>query len=304
MKRGHITLLIVAAGLVVGLGLAAEPVHAHGMPVSFMEWGSFPADAARCQRAISRAAAICVKDAVAARTACVRAQLAGETCDAEATTTQVTAIRQRAAAAVEAFCSHSQLLNLRYVDMSDAQTDVISICRDLDTASISAVFGPALIGGSVAEVNDDTAACLSTTSTGAAKLARLAIRARQRALDRIASGNLSMEDKQALVDAAEQRIARARTMTAARINATCSSSYFTALYNRDVETFLDGIGKHADCLSGSVYVQDAVLCPAPMCGNGMQESGEECDDGNSFEGDACGRIAARRTATSSLRPTT
>jgi cysteine-rich repeat protein len=50
---------------------------------------------------------------------------------------------------------------------------------------------------------------------------------------------------------------------------------------------LERVAQRADCLADAVYVQNAVTCPAPTCGNGMQEPGEECDDGNSFEGDGC-----------------
>lgn len=40
-------------------------------------------------------------------------------------------------------------------------------------------------------------------------------------------------------------------------------------------------------LAGGLYVQDALRCPAARCGNGMEERGEECDDGNAIETDAC-----------------
>ena len=36
-----------------------------------------------------------------------------------------------------------------------------------------------------------------------------------------------------------------------------------------------------------MYVQNAVLCPAGECGDGMQTGSEECDDGNTYDGDAC-----------------
>ena len=53
------------------------------------------------------------------------------------------------------------------------------------------------------------------------------------------------------------------------------------------DDFLGRIAAQAGCMVGFVYVQDAVTCPAPVCGNGMQERGEECDDGNDYDGDGC-----------------
>jgi cysteine-rich repeat protein len=43
----------------------------------------------------------------------------------------------------------------------------------------------------------------------------------------------------------------------------------------------------ADCIGAQFYVQDAVLCPAAVCGNAIIEPGESCDDGNTVDGDGC-----------------
>jgi cysteine-rich repeat protein len=62
---------------------------------------------------------------------------------------------------------------------------------------------------------------------------------------------------------------------------------FTALYGRSPRTFVTDIGARADCIGGLLYIQDAILCPAPVCGNGIIEMPETCDDGNTDNGDAC-----------------
>ena len=62
---------------------------------------------------------------------------------------------------------------------------------------------------------------------------------------------------------------------------------FNGIYGRELTVFLEDISNQADCLSEYVYIQDTVVCPAPQCGNGVEEPDEECDDGNDFEGDGC-----------------
>ena len=67
----------------------------------------------------------------------------------------------------------------------------------------------------------------------------------------------------------------------------CPDSDFQAVYHRSTATLLEAIGQRADCLAGALYVQNGVLCPAPVCGNGLKEVGEQCDDGNLVNGDGC-----------------
>ncbi|MFN8642957.1 MAG: DUF4215 domain-containing protein [Candidatus Binatia bacterium] len=49
----------------------------------------------------------------------------------------------------------------------------------------------------------------------------------------------------------------------------------------------------ADRIGGAFYIQDAVTCPAAVCGNGVVEPNEECDDGNTADGDACPATCVR-----------
>jgi len=275
---------VVALLLLLG---SPWPVRAHGDRPQLALWGGFPPDAVRCQRVISRAAAQCVAAVSGARQACWGMQLAGEACDTHALDDRVAAIRQHAAALVAAFCNDPQVQNLYYTDLADALDDVGAVCRQLDAETVSAVYGPAIIGGSVGSVSDLERTCLRAAAGGAAKLMRFAVRARQRVLDGIVSRSLELRQKQALIDRSTQRIARARADIARQIGASCSDDAFRSVYGRTMSTFLDSIGGRADCFSESVYRQDAVSCPAPVCGNGIQEGNEECDDGNDFEGDGC-----------------
>lgn len=277
-------LLALAGSLLTSRGSA----HAHGAPAELAVWGGFNPQVARCQRSIARAASLCASRALQARTRCHAAQLRGETCDDAALDAAVQAARQRARDAVARDCDPEQLLTLRYVDLADAQTDVINVCRQLDTAASSAAFAPATFGGTIAAMSGDARDCVDATAAAGNALLRFAMRARQRALDTIAATVLPPDAKTALLARSAAAIARARTLAAARVAAACPGTSFADLYGQDPASVLGRIAARADCLGESVYVQNAVTCPPAECGDGMQVvPDEECDDGNDYDGDGC-----------------
>lgn len=282
-----------AAGLVVALAVLAGGARAlaHGSPLPLAAWGAFDPAGARCQRALGQAATQCALDVWALRRACIGAQLQGQPCDANATTVAVRAARQRALDRVDAACDDGPVTALGFLDRQEALADVTSICRQLERELITAVYGPGLVGSAadhvVGAVAPRRTACLETAAARATELLRFAAREERRALDRIASQAMTGEEKFAVVARGEQRARRARASVAARAAATCDGADFAALYGRPLEQFVADVGSRADCLVGGVYVQDRLRCLAPVCGNGMEEAGEECDDGNDDDGDAC-----------------
>jgi cysteine-rich repeat protein len=80
-------------------------------------------------------------------------------------------------------------------------------------------------------------------------------------------------------------IDRVRILLQTRLASDCPS--FATIYGRPPAPFLTRIATRADCLAGRAYAQDFVLCPPAVCGNGMQEATEGCDDGNRTSGDGC-----------------
>ncbi|MCX5729517.1 MAG: hypothetical protein NTZ28_11890, partial [Nitrospirae bacterium] len=64
--------------------LAAAGARAHDVAADLSVWGNFQPQVARCQRTVSRAAALCVSGALAARNGCASAQLQGLPCDGAA----------------------------------------------------------------------------------------------------------------------------------------------------------------------------------------------------------------------------
>ena len=288
MTRRRTSIIWGLAAVVVGLLAGSGSAHAHGAPADLSVWGGFHPQVARCQRSIARAASLCASRALQARTRCNAAQLRGDACDAAALDAAVQAARQRARDTVARDCDGEQLQTLRYVDLADAQSDVINVCRQLDTAAATAAFAPATLGGTVAAMAGDAQRCVETTARAGNALLRYAMRARQRALDAIAAVVMPAEAKTALIARSEAAIARAQALLEARVAAACPDSSFSALYRQDAAAVLGRIAGRADCLGQSVYVQNAVTCPPAECGDGMQVlPDEECDDGNDYDGDGC-----------------
>src|SRR5262245_10692948 len=262
----------------------ATGAHAHGAPADLSIWGGFNPLVARCQRSISRAASLCASRTLAARTRCNAAQLEGESCDSSALDASIQAARSRARDTVARDCSLEQLTALRYVDLGDAQNDVINVCRQLDTAASSAAFAPASFGGSIAAMSGANQACVDATARAGQALLRYAMRARARALDTIAATVIPAEAKTALIARSQGAIPRAQTLVQARVAAACPGTTFQDLYGgQTMAAVLARIAGRADCLGQSVYVQNAVTCPPAHCGDGMQiVPDEECDDGNDY----------------------
>ncbi|HSP98289.1 MAG TPA: DUF4215 domain-containing protein [Candidatus Dormibacteraeota bacterium] len=277
-------LVAIAAALFLRAGSA----HAHGAPADLSVWGGFNPLVARCQHSISRAASLCAGNTLAARTRCSAEQLQGATCDTAALDTAVQAARSRARDTVARDCALEQLTTLRYVDLADAQADVINVCRQLDTAASTAAFGPASFGGTIAAMSGNDETCVAATARAGNALLRYAMRARQRALDAIAATVLTGDAKVALIARSQAAIARAQSLVQARVAAACPGTTFNDLYGQEMGAVLGRIAGRADCLAQSVYVQNAVTCPPAICGDGMQVvPDEECDDGNDYDGDGC-----------------
>jgi len=290
-RRAARRLALVVA--VVGLAGARVGV-AHQRPLELDEWGPFGTTAARCQRALGSAAARCGFEAWAARRACIEPQLAGGRCDVEATEAAVVAARQHALDKVERYCSSAaDLVSLRFVGSADALADVTTGCREIETALVSAAYGPALVDTAVVPVDEPTRACLRVGAVTLGHIARFVARAHRAALDLIADQPMTGDAKLAHVNRARQRIRRAIDKFIARASAACPSDEFDRVYHRAVDVLVDALAGCGECLTGIVYAQDTLVCGPPTCGNGVMEPREECDDGNANDADWCGNDCTR-----------
>lgn len=259
---------------------------AHGEPAQLAFWGNFSPAIAECQRHIGHAAALCIARVVRARSECRLTAATGGTCDEGALDGEVQTARSLARSIVRNHCTEQTVQNLRYLDISEALTDVIRVCRENDTAAESAIFEAARTdAGALAPAQ--IAACLTAMRGAVSKLMASSMRERRLALDRIAATNVAFRDKQGLIDHSRSRIERAASAAARAIERTCPADAVQALYGRSAATHLTNVATRADCFAGAVYVQDGVVCPDPVCGNAIEEPGESCDDGNVLPGDGC-----------------
>ncbi len=275
---------VLAAVIAFVMPIAMGTAQAHVNVPSLAFFGGFPPTVAKCQRAIAHAADRCVAKSVRARTACLNAQLDGQTCTSDAA---LDAAQEEARALVAKACSPESTATLQFGGLEDAQQNVSSVCRDAVPALSSLTFGAVLTGANATAVSSATRVCLNATVQHASQLLRFATRARRDAFNRMASRDMTPSRKIELVAHATTRITHAAAVLRRQIEAACPADTFRAMYGRDVDSFLGMIASRSDCFAGGVYVQSQITCPLPVCGNGMQEHGEQCDDGNSTNDDSC-----------------
>lgn len=271
-------LVLLAVALLALPGVAI----AHGMRLPVDQWGGFRADTTRCQRVIARAAAQCAAAAWQAQRACRSAELQGQICDREATQTRIDAARIKSLDTIDDACSERQAIDLQYLGSFDLQADVINFCRGWDVAAVSAVYGPF-----EAPLSPAARACSDAAAEITDRLMHFVFRNRRQCMDRLASLPLQAPNRTSLLDVAAHRARTAHARLAARLASRCSAAVFADLYGRTPETFVTDLSARADCIGGLLYIQGAVLCPSAVCGNGIVELPEDCDDGNTADGDAC-----------------
>jgi len=273
--------LLLLAALAAVLLARPATVAAHGSRLPFAAWGGFSGEVLRCQRTIAQAAARCAADAWQARAACRAATLAGAVCDTAAAAARIAALRRTALDAVDAACSERQAIALQFLGGFDLQQDLNAFCRDWETAADSAVYGALPAEPSATDRSCAAAAAAAVTDT-----MRHVFRNRRRCMDRIAAAPLDAPIRASLLAALELGRTRVLAAQTDRLQARCPD--FSARSGRAAEALLALLAERADCIGGRFYIQDGVLCPAATCGNGViEDSGEECDDGNQRDGDGC-----------------
>ena len=267
--------------------LFAPPVHAHGLALPFAFWGGFSPDAAQCQRVIGFAGAQCDDHVWRIHARCLNALLNGGACEVTGVPMAAQQAQLNAVNLIDLQCTSPETQAVGFLLKFEAQTDVYNFCGVLETELVSAVYRPVLNDSVVQSTDVTTRSCVKAAADATTRLLRFAIPERRHTLDRLAKVSVAPAAKQAAVDRSTTRIAAVRGQLVASLERTCAAADFEMVYGRSVDDFLHLIATRADCFAGAVYVQSAITCPTPVCGNGMQEPGEQCDDGNLSNGDGC-----------------
>jgi cysteine-rich repeat protein len=117
------------------------------------------------------------------------------------------------------------------------------------------------------------------------KVMSFVLRQKTPVMERIATHPFTSEEKTEFVLRVETELSAARARWVAGLGALCPQ--FAAVYGRDPDSFLRTLKQRADCVLSNTYVNGANPCPSQICGNGVPEPGEECDDGNEDNTDTC-----------------
>ncbi len=284
-NHGHLRRRSIPLVTVMAL-LCASPAAAHraGIPLEF--WGNFET-AALCQRKIGFVTARCAATTWQARRRCLDAQLSGESCDSSTTDSTVAQAHADSLDFLDSECGPDDWQPLNFLLGLELDNDIDTACYAAEMALTSGVYGPAQRLATTGPLDATTLTCTRSAARAATKLVRYAFDRWRKVFDRIAVKNLLRAEKLALVAQAQVEISRAQGSLEQAIRADCSDADFTQLYGRSAMALFADIAKRADCLVGAGYVQSAVVCPVSACGNGIQESGEQCDDGNTISGDGC-----------------
>ncbi|MGH3055058.1 MAG: DUF4215 domain-containing protein [Gaiellaceae bacterium] len=269
----------------LGLTLPSSPASAHGGPPDITFWGPFPSGTAHCLRMMGRKTQRCVDQVIALQQACMDAELAGQGCDEALRDQQISAAKLTARGVITAECTGGQLTELFFINPDDARTDISKTCTDQPNAVMSVAYAPALGNGSSGGVDKATRDCLVQAAACSRKLLRYVVREKTRILDLMASNVIGPSKKTALLQRAVDRIGVARDKLAQRLLNACPN--FEAMYGRSPSDVLSTLTPIGNCVVGASYVQTSIACPLPVCGNGVKESGEQCDDGNTIDNDRC-----------------
>ena len=272
--------------LIAGFATVAD-AHQGAVPLTF--WGdNLRAVDARCQLEIGAGAAVCGYRAWQIRRECLLRRLDGATCNEQADQQAIEALRLAVfQGRISPACQAANLNSLFFSDAQDVQFDVVTFCRELEAAAVSFVFNPFFAAGSADAFEPAEKLCLQTLASIATKSFRHTFRVRKSTLDRIAHRRRSARIKNNNIAAANRRVDAANRSLQQALLSRCDEETFQGLYGVSTEHAVHLLSSRSACLADRTYPVVAFDCPAGVCGNGMREPNERCDDGNTVSGDGC-----------------
>jgi cysteine-rich repeat protein len=262
------------------LCLAPAVALAHTQPRAIEEWGPFMAETMPCLQTMSRATHACFDTVLNVEQACRDAQARGETCDMAqvVAVTDAATLQMRRSLTTE--CQQGQLTEVGYFGFFDAEADMFNACVIQSRAAVTATYAPAVGAPSPAALD-----CMAATAAYARKVMRFALEHQTPVMERIAARFLEEEERLASVRRMREMLSTARARWITGLLEVCPE--FATVYGRTPENYLRTLQHRTDCVLSKTFVNTAVSCLAQVCGNGIPEASEACDDGNNNNTDAC-----------------
>jgi cysteine-rich repeat protein len=270
-----------AALVALTVGLSAGRVDAHAQAPPIELWGFFLPDTQTCLRRISAGAHACFDTVLSLRQRCRDAEARGESCDTEATDAEISTANGALRATLADACEEGQLTELSYIGFFDAGADLTLACVGQADAAMAAIYAPQRSGAAPTA----TASCMAATAAYGRKVMWYALQREVPVMERIATRLFSAEEKQAAILQVGRELSADRARWAEGLLAACPQ--FETLYGRSADSFLRTLKQRVDCVLSLTYVHSSVSCLAQVCGNGVPEVGEACDDGNANDSDGC-----------------
>jgi cysteine-rich repeat protein len=246
-------------------------------------WGPFAAPTVDCLRHLSQATRRCVNAALSAHRRCADAQLDGHTCDEAARDATIAAARAAAANTVDAACRGGQLTELRFANADDARNDILRACSEAET-TLRMVYAPALNPIMAPALSRSDRHCIEHVGAASGKLLMARVHDHSRVFDNVAAHILAPSEKLARFATANQRLTAMRDKMTLRMGDACEGA---TVYDGDPGAVLGHLERRSACVLSSVYFHTSVICPVAVCGDGIVDSGELCDDGNGVDSDGC-----------------
>lgn len=264
------------------LWLSASVAQAHTQPKPIQNWGPFLVDTVPCLRMMSRATHVCFDAVLDAEQRCREALTRGNECDMAALTNAIDVATGAMRRTLAQECTPGQLTELGYIALFDAEADLFNACALQARWAVTATYAPANGGVAPPAVAD----CLTASAAYARRVMRFAIDQQTPVIERFATRIYpNPEDKLEVVRRLQTEFTAVRTRWIDGLLAVCPD--FATIYGRTPESYLRTLTQRTDCVLSKTYVNTAVSCLAAVCGNGIPEGDEECDDGNHNDTDAC-----------------
>ena len=245
-------------------------------------WGPFLLETVPCLRIMSRATHVCFDAVLAAEQVCREARTRGQECDMQSWSRRPTRRQIDMRRTLAQACTEGQLTEVGYIGFFDAEADLFNACVIQARAAVTATYAPALGGVAPPAVAD----CLTATAGYARRVMRFAIDQQTPVIERFATRMYpNPEDKLEVVRRLQTAFTGVRPRWVEGLLAVCPD--FAAIYGRTPDSYLRTLKQRTDCVLSKTYVNTAVSCMAAVCGNGIPEGDEECDDGNHNDTDAC-----------------